>query len=93
MLLGRIGSWKGLGGEQKAAFGGTLRQLRPPVRRDASHVHQPAPASIRHHSDMNTKLPSTLQVVAAHSLMHHDATAWRCRPAPGPHEVVWQNVG
>ena len=39
--------------------------------------------------------PHTLppKVVAAHSLMHHDPTAWRCRPAPGPREVVWQNVG
>lgn len=48
--------------------------------------------SVRLHQPARNAMPLT-QVVAAHSLMHHDATAWRCRPAPGPGEVVWQNVG
>ncbi|KAL4447960.1 hypothetical protein ABPG75_005179 [Micractinium tetrahymenae] len=33
------------------------------------------------------------QVVAAHSLLHHDQSAWRCHPAPAPGEVVWSNLG
>lgn len=37
--------------------------------------------------------PSRPQVVAAHSLLSHDPSAWRCRPAPGADEVVWANVG
>lgn len=31
-------------------------------------------------------------MVAAHSLLHRDQSAWRCKPAPGAEEVVWQNV-
>ncbi len=33
------------------------------------------------------------QVVAADALMRHDTRYWHCKAAPGPEEVVWQNLG
>lgn len=31
-------------------------------------------------------------VLAAAALLHHDASAWHAQPAPGPREVIWDNL-
>ena len=31
-------------------------------------------------------------VLAAAALLHHDASAWHAQPAPGPREVLWDNL-
>lgn len=31
-------------------------------------------------------------VLAAAALLHHDASAWHAQPAPGPREVMWDNL-
>lgn len=35
----------------------------------------------------------TAQVVAADVLMSEDLSAWRCKAAPRPQEIIWKNLG
>ena len=79
-----ITSLQAEGAKNIAAAAGAGGGLSPAVA--AQTVLRPEPAAF---VTFKTRRSA---VLAAAALLHHDASAWHAQPAPGPREVLWDNL-